>query len=309
MTTRNAPKAPRVPPACGGRVADGRVAPTAQRKIGSARGAPAVPAPCGGHGAPTVQPKMASSPGAPRVPAPRGSHVAPTAQPKMAGAPTRAAGQSVVQAMFWEFTPQGKYVWHYGPVTSWWWRESVSLDTGKQSMKDGYGVWERKSAWGGSVTKSSRRVTSEGVVRNVPLKVGRRTAFFDYSPATHAVFQLNGKVYGLAGDFNAVGLAEDHSKESAFTWVARTVYISKAEAALFHETAELTANHLTYTLFTQNCYTPVTAALVKVRDFTDDDGLHDELTALLDGLGGDNFGRGVVTSSSDSVYIIVKKNE
>jgi len=93
-------------------------------------------------------------------------------------------------------------------------------------------VWERKSAWGGSVTKSSRRVTSEGVVRNVPLKVGRRTAFFDYSPATHAVFQLNGKVYGLAGDFNAVGLAEDHSKESAFTWVARTVYISKAEAAL-----------------------------------------------------------------------------
>jgi hypothetical protein len=240
---------------------------------------------------PTVQPKTRSARPAPESPGRPAGRV--------------SAGQPVVQARFWEVTPAGKYIWHWGPVIKRWWRPSPNLDNGGQEMKGGYGVWLRKSAW----DAHQRPAMAHAKVRNVPLQVGRRTAFFSSSPATHAVFKLSGKVYGLAGDFNAVGLAEDNSASSVFTWVAKTVYLAQDEARLFYDTAELTANRLTYTLFTQNCYTPVTAALAEVRRSTDDANVWDDLDELLKGLQPDNFGFGTVTSSDSSAYLsLVKKN-
>ena len=74
------------------------------------------------------------------------------AQPRVAGPFSVAKhlssahrAQNVIQGMFWELTPEGKYIWHWGPVISRWW-----TPTGEQHKESGnqraYGVYTRNSA-------------------------------------------------------------------------------------------------------------------------------------------------------------------
>lgn len=238
-------------------------------------------------------------------------------RPRSAPAPlaavqrTGGVARGVVQAMFWEATPDNKYIWHWGPVIERWWRKAWDLDTGGQQMRQGYGVWERRSVSAGALTARPVAFTGAGEVRCITLRVGRRTAFFQGSPATHAVFELNGRIFGLAGDFNAVGLAEDRSDPSRIIWVSRVVHLSRHEAKEFYTAAEEVANSLSYNLFQQNCYTPVTSALLVMSECLEQQapGTAQALRSLLQALSADNSSCGVVTSTADRAFVkTYKKN-
>jgi len=257
-----------------------------------------------------AQPKTAPQPGGVRPVAP---HVQQAIQ---AHAPVQPANRSVqakpaavAQARFYELTNEGKLVFRWWPMTlrTAGWKKHIDLSTGKQAMKDGYGIWEYTVA---KKTKAPSCPTPAFKPINNSLRVGRRTAFFDSAPAKHAVFEVNGVVYGLAGDFNAVGLAPDTSKSSVFTWVDKVVYITTGEATEFFDTARTSAEHLWYDLVRQNCYTPVTSALTKLRDSVQDGQLRKDLGLMLSSLETDNYGSlGVVIDVDDSNFVkTVKKH-
>ncbi|MDI1450978.1 hypothetical protein [Polyangium sp. 6x1] len=126
------------------------------------------------------------------------------------------------------------------------------------------------------------------------VRVGRRVAFFDNSPATHAVFSVNNVVYGLKGDFNGGEIdVDDNSLDAPYTWVTEVVGLGSQEMNLFWAVAQKKAIEMTYTLVTHNCYTPVTAALVVVRDaMNEQDKRVQTINKMLKDLSADNFGLG-----------------
>lgn len=95
---------------------------------------------------PAVQPFRPPAPPASRQLKP----IAPAANPQITGrAVVQAKSANVIQATFWERTPTGEYIWHYGPVVRALWKEYKVQ--GMQEMRRGngyiysgnYGVWER----------------------------------------------------------------------------------------------------------------------------------------------------------------------
>ncbi|MCH9680114.1 MAG: hypothetical protein K0V04_01670 [Deltaproteobacteria bacterium] len=91
-------------------------------------------------------------------------------------AQAKAGAGAVAQALFWEYTPEGNYVWHWGPVIHSWWRQKMGgLMHDYQEMKDGYGVWLRKSAWvDRSTSPTVREVRVEKKRRKPAVLVGEK---------------------------------------------------------------------------------------------------------------------------------------
>ena len=141
--------------------------------------------------------------------------------------------------------------------------------------------------------------------QTVTFQVGCRPAFFQNSPATHAVYRVGGVVYGLAGDFGGVSMGPDKDGTN-YTWVGQEVTITQAEADTFHTMAQNVACHMKYTLLTRNCYSPVVAALQDLLNNhgEDADALKAPLTNMLEQLREHNLGAGTQRTAEDA-----KKNQ
>ena len=61
-------------------------------------------------------------------------------------APGAGSTGDVIQGMFWEKTPEGKYIWHYGPVIPAFWQAAPDEPYSHPEGTTAYGVWLRKSA-------------------------------------------------------------------------------------------------------------------------------------------------------------------
>ncbi|MDI3291417.1 hypothetical protein [Polyangium sp. 15x6] len=131
------------------------------------------------------------------------------------------------------------------------------------------------------------------------LRVGRRKAFFNYSPATHAVFEADGKVYGLKGDLGGGEIdVDDNTLKAPYTWVTDYVDLLAEEMNLFWAQAQNEATKMTYTLVTHNCYSPVTAGLVSVLgQMVEKDPRRKLIEKMLEDLNQDNFGLGSYNAS------------
>jgi hypothetical protein len=127
----------------------------------------------------------------------------------------------------------------------------------------------------------------------VSFQVGSRPAFLTSTPARHAVYRLGSVVYGLAGDFGGVSIGPDKDG-TGYRWATTGVLITQADADAFRSIAQNVACHMSYDVLTQNCYSPVIAALQDLLNThgAATDPLNAPLTAMLNALRGDNFGAG-----------------
>ncbi|MFK8022339.1 MAG: hypothetical protein AB8G26_00135 [Ilumatobacter sp.] len=147
--------------------------------------------------------------------------------------------------------------------------------------------------------------------KTVSFTVGSRPAFFQQSPATHAVYRMDGVIFGLAGDFGGVGMGPDtDGGNSNYAWAGPSVEITQNEASTFHAIAQNVASHMKYDLLTRNCFSPVVTALADLTNRHWDseaergDDIHDSLRAMRDVLARQNLGAGQQGVEQDA-----KKNQ
>jgi len=145
----------------------------------------------------------------------------------------------------------------------------------------------------------------------VTFTVGSREAFFSGSRAKHAVYRIDGVVYGLAGDFGGVDMGPDQQERPQYSWAGGPIQISVGQADTFKMIAQRIARKMTYNLLTQNCYSPVVGALEDLinqfdpgeQDLSEGDKAihpHVALTKMKDELAKENWGAGQQNRVSDA---------